>query len=76
MENYEKAETIEIDVDHAALFQRLPQLPDNPVVMKVRGSSKIQSLLDVAIAKLKVLRLLVQASLVSSFKFPISIFAG
>ena len=50
MENYEKGETIEKDIDHSLLFLKCgADLSGNVLTITVRGGSIIQTLLDVAL---------------------------
>jgi hypothetical protein len=54
MENFEKGETVEIEPDHREPFSKILALPEDVLTIKVRGGSKIQALIDVAIHGLNV----------------------
>ncbi|XP_055344559.1 ribonuclease P protein subunit p25-like protein isoform X2 [Paramacrobiotus metropolitanus] len=53
MDNYEKGETVEKENNHREPFQHVSALRDDTPVITVRGGSKIQSLVDVALSKLR-----------------------
>jgi hypothetical protein len=55
MENFEKGETTEIELpDHREPFVKILSLPEDFLLVKVRGGSKIQTMVDVAIHGLTV----------------------
>ncbi|OQV12191.1 putative Ribonuclease P protein subunit p25-like protein [Hypsibius exemplaris] len=52
MENFEKGETVEVELDHFEPFAKfivLPALPEDVLLFKVRGGSKIKDLMEAAI---------------------------
>ena len=54
MENYEKGDTVEEELDHREPFAHTFQLPLDVLTVKVRGGSKIQALIDVALRGMNV----------------------